>query len=256
VFRGERRDTGLVAAIKLQRDGPLAADRMRREIDTLAQLDHPNVMPIIEADHAARWYAMPLASCALRDLHDRAPSDWETLRRALQQTCAGLRYMHRHGFVHRDVSPGNVLQLDEDHWVIADHGLVKRPKGSSLTGTGMHFGTLQFSAPEVHHDPRTATPAADAYSIGALANWYTNITTRQEPDSEWGRFWSELICGALRFDPVRRWTMAQIAGHLARRPVAALVWAGHSPHMCARCGTHDGIDHAGRCIRCGFLDEV
>src|SRR3954468_10905681 len=80
VFRGERRDTGLVAAIKIQKEGPVAMARFRREIDVLCQLDHPHVMPILEADPAGRWYAMPLAEHTLRWVHDHRPLDWETFR--------------------------------------------------------------------------------------------------------------------------------------------------------------------------------
>jgi serine/threonine protein kinase len=122
VFRGVRRDTGLVAAIKIQKDDPLAMACFRREIDVLRRLDHPHVMAIIEADPAGRWYAMALADYTLRQLHDRNPLDWETLREALSSVCGAMLHMHAQGLVHRDASPDNVLCLPNRHWVLADHG--------------------------------------------------------------------------------------------------------------------------------------
>jgi serine/threonine protein kinase len=155
VFRGVHRDTGHVAAIKIQNDSPIAMARFRREIDVLSWLDHPHVMPILEADPAGRWYAMPLADCTLSELRSRDPLDWESLRDALSSVCGAMLHMHAHELVHRDASPRNVLRLRTGLWVLADYGLVRRPRGSeSLTKTGMRFGTPQFSAPEVHHDPR------------------------------------------------------------------------------------------------------
>lgn len=255
MFHAVRRDTGLTVAVKVQRDVLLAVDRMRREIDVLSRLDHPNVIRIVEADRGARWYAMPLARYALRDFHDRSPADWESFHGVLHQVCAALRYLEDRGLVHRDVSPGNVLYLGDDRWVLSDFGLVKRPRSSSLTRTGMRFGTPHFSAPEVHHDPRTATGAADVYSIGALASWFTNIAIDQQPDSAWGVYWHEFICGTLRFNPAQRWSLEQAWTHLKQPPDPVLVPVGWGRDACARCQACDGLDGAGRCVRCGFLDE-
>jgi serine/threonine protein kinase len=188
--------------------------RFRREIDVLRELDHPHVMPIIEADPAARWYAMPIAEYTLRQLHDRDPLAWEALREALSSVCGAMLHMHAHGLVHRDASPGNVLCLQDGHWVLADYGLVRRPPGvsDSLTRTGMRFGTPRFSAPEVHHDPRTATSAADAYSLGALASWFTLIPPDREVSSAAGLYWSDLIRNTVLFDPRDRWSVSRVGG--------------------------------------------
>lgn len=255
VFRGVRRDSGLVAAVKVQRAGPLAMERFKREVDSLQRLDHPHVMPIIEADPRRRWYAMPLAEITLRELHDTDPLNWDELRNALSSVCGALMHMHPNGFVHRDVSPQNVLRLPNGRWLLADYGLVHRPRGlaNSITTSGMRFGTPYFSAPEVHHDPRSATAAADAYSIGALASWFTQIPPERVPSSGPGIYWSELVRATVVYDPSDRWPVPTIARHLADAP--ALVPVGlAAPEPCARCGGREGVDAAGRCTRCGFVD--
>lgn len=258
VFRGVRRDTGLVAAVKVQREGVLGGHRFRREIDVLSQLDHPHVMGVIEADRHARWYAMPLAEGTLDDLRTRDPFAWSELRHALSSICGALLHTHPRGLVHRDVSSTNVLEMPGGHWVLSDYGLVNRPAGrpDTPTRTGAGFGTPRFSAPEVHHDPRTATPASDAYSIGALASWFTGIAADQDPTSEIGQYWWSLVRGTVLFRPEERWAMDSVASHLSTTPATVEVPAGFTPPMsCPRCGRREGVDGTGRCVSCGFVDD-
>jgi serine/threonine protein kinase len=163
-------------------------------------------------------------------------------------------HMHAHGYVHRDVSPNNVMRLLGGRWVLADYGLVGRPRGSSLTRPGMRFGTDFFSAPEVFFEPTQATAKADAYSIGALAEWFTNITAGQNPTSPVGRAWHALISNTRLFDPEDRWTIAEIVDHLNAMPLPVAVLVGSNLDACPACGGRVGRDHAERCRRCGYHD--
>jgi hypothetical protein len=122
------------------------------------------------------------------------------------------------------------------------------------------FGTPGFAAPEIHYDPRTATPLSDAYSIGAIVRWFTNISLDQSAPSPAGRYWSELIRNTVVYAPSERWLITEIVRHLAH-PVPDRIavharYAGADPRFCMRCGAPDDHDGAGRCVHCGFMDEI
>ena len=104
-------------------------------------------------------------------------------------------------------------------------------------------------------DPSSATPASDAWSIGALASWFTAITRRQTPTSAGGRYWWQLIDGTMRMEPSARWKVTQIAAHLVEElpAIPILVPAVRDAEQCARCGSVAGLDRAGRCTACGYF---
>ncbi|HEX6666523.1 MAG TPA: protein kinase [Solirubrobacterales bacterium] len=258
VYLGVHRESGREAAIKVPKGGPLGMPRFLREIDVQQRLDHPHVMPILEIDPRRRWYAMPLADYSLADLHKRNPFDWEQLRVALSSLSGALMHGHVYGFVHRDVSPANLMRLGNGHWVLSDYGLVKASGLDEIkTAPRAKFGTPGFSAPEVHLNPASATAAADAWSVGALASWFTGIGVMAGDDSPLSGAFSPLIDGTMRIDPASRWTMDQIAFSLNAGPVPVRVpvlAATTAPEQCARCGARAGHDASCRCLGCGFLD--
>jgi eukaryotic-like serine/threonine-protein kinase len=257
VYRAVHRKTGKPAAVKVQKDGPIAAIRFSEEIRAMQQLNHLHVMPIWEIDPKGKWYAMPLARYSLRDLHDLNPWAWNELRRALSSINGALMHTHPQGFVHRDVSPDNILLLETNHWVLSDYGIVmpRAPRGRRPTNGGTLIGTDFFSAPEVLRNPSSATPASDMYSIGAIATWFTKIKkTQSGAMSELGRYWSELIKGTFVEQPAARWGTMEVAAHLDREPVADLVFVGDETSACPRCGSRDGLDGAERCLACGFVN--
>jgi serine/threonine protein kinase len=147
----------------------------------MSSVSHPHVMPILDwgvDDDGDYWYAMPVARGSLKELWEEGHvtgTAEEIAGEVLEAVSQGLGAMHAAGFVHRDVTPGNVLALDGDtsssgsRWVIADCGLVRRPVGETtltLTGSATTMGTLGFISPEAHGDPHRVTKAADVYSLG------------------------------------------------------------------------------------------
>lgn len=177
VFLATRRADGTRVALKRPLRVPHAGERLRREIEVQSSLAHPNIMPIWQADPDKQWFVMPPAGGNLMDL--RGGVDEEELASLLMGAADALAVAHERGHVHRDLTPQNLLALPVPQggrrWVIADWGLVTRPYSSGsnpLTGAREALGTEGFAAPEVMADARSATPAADVYSLGRIAEWY------------------------------------------------------------------------------------
>ena len=105
-------------------------------------------------------------SCAeiLRD------DGWVEVRRGDLDHRAGLRgadYAHRHGVVHRDVKPGNLLRAREGDVKLADFGIAKATEQSSITQVGSVLGTAAYLAPEQARGEE-AGPRADLYALGVV----------------------------------------------------------------------------------------
>lgn len=190
VYEAQAREgDGRDVAFKRPRDGVAhAVERLRREIGVQLRLDHPNVMPVLDVAEDQAWFVMPLATGSLLALLRDGRLDRDDLALAVEiveQISRGLEHAHGLGFVHRDVSPGNILAIDEPmgsrRWVIADWGTVQRPPGETtnvLTGTGEGLGTGGFAAPETWTDARNVDARADVYSLGRVVAW---LLTRQWP---------------------------------------------------------------------------
>jgi serine/threonine-protein kinase len=83
------------------------------------------------------------------------------------QACEGLDYAHRHGVVHRDVKPGNLLRAREGQVKLADFGIAKATEQSSITQVGSVLGTAAYLAPEQARGEE-AGPRADLYALGVV----------------------------------------------------------------------------------------
>jgi serine/threonine-protein kinase len=152
-------------------------DRFRREITLSAKLQHPHIVPLLSAGESDGlvYYTMPLIEGeSLRARLDRSGElPIADAVRVLRDIAAALSYAHRHGIVHRDIKPDNVL-LGDDGALVSDFGVAKALAADSgdqrsLTGTGVSVGTPQYMAPEqVSADPNT-DHRADIYAFGVLA---------------------------------------------------------------------------------------
>ncbi|MBL6980949.1 MAG: protein kinase [Anaerolineales bacterium] len=144
--------------------------RFQREAKAVAQLSHPNIVPIhTYGEHGNITYIVMqyIEGGTLKKSRGNVMNSAEALELLLPVVRA-LNYAHQRGIVHRDVKPSNIL-LTEGEWpMLADFGLAQMAEASvQLTGTGVGIGTPMYMSPEQGQgagvDQRT-----DIYSMGIV----------------------------------------------------------------------------------------
>src|SRR3972149_5725364 len=151
-------------------------ERFQREIQLSANLQHPHVVPLLTTGAAGDllYYVMPFITG--ESLRARLTKQGELpvgeAVRILKEVADALAYAHRHGVVHRDIKPDNVL-LSEGHAVVTDFGVAKAVSSStgesSLTSLGVALGTPAYMAPEQAVADPNVDHRADIYALGARA---------------------------------------------------------------------------------------
>jgi len=153
---------------------PTFAERFRREAQTVARLEHPQIIPIfaydIDSATGTPWMAMRLisgGSLSQRIKRGRlAPAE---SARILKDVADALDYAHGAGVIHRDVKPQNVLLDDGGRVYLADFGIAKMVEASAqMTATGMITGTPQYMAPEQALGKKI-DKSIDIYALGIVA---------------------------------------------------------------------------------------
>ena len=151
----------------------VSGDRFRREIQVIARLQHPHIMPILSAGTAdgALYYVMPfMGGETLRArLAREGPMGVADASRVLREVLDALAFAHRHGVIHRDIKPENVL-VEAGHAIVADFGIAKALRDSgTMTSAGVALGTPAYMSPEQATADPTADHRADLYAVGILA---------------------------------------------------------------------------------------
>jgi len=188
VYRAIDEKLGREVAVKLIHPElllfPGMRERFHREVETVARLDHPGIVPIFEVgeERGVPFFVMPrlhgrsLAQ-VIRALRDRAPSSlcgrdlldavtddfldtrpepaqstrgsWvECCLRLAIQVADALDHAHRCGVIHRDVKPSNIMLTVDGRAMLFDFGLARSRGASELTRTGSRVGSLHYMAPE------------------------------------------------------------------------------------------------------------
>jgi eukaryotic-like serine/threonine-protein kinase len=147
-------------------------ERFRREAQAAANLSHPNIVPVFDwgEDDGSYFIVMeyvqgrPL-SAVLRDPQRMPPRQIATIGAGV---AAALAFAHRHGVVHRDVKPGNVLITPEGDVKVTDFGIARAMNTEeSLTQTGAVMGTAAYFSPE-QAEGKGVDSRSDIYSLGVV----------------------------------------------------------------------------------------
>jgi serine/threonine-protein kinase len=161
----------------------MGADRFLREIKIAAQLHHPHILPLYDSGEADDflYYVMPYIEG--QSLREKLAREGELpiaeAVKILREVVDALASAHKHGVVHRDIKPDNVM-LSENHALVTDFGVAKAVSEATgrqaLTTVGVAIGTPAYMAPEQAAAEPHIDHRADIYSLGALA--YELLTGR------------------------------------------------------------------------------
>ena len=157
---------------------PGAIKRFHREMQTVAALNHPNVVTAYDADSVGDTHFLVMEFVPGKDLKQyivefgRLPLDWAC--DVVRQAALGLQHAHEQGLVHRDIKPSNLLIVEQDDGMplvkILDMGLAKftsEAKHTMLTTTGQVLGTIDYLSPEQAQDTKGVDIRTDIFSLGA-----------------------------------------------------------------------------------------
>jgi hypothetical protein len=221
VYLAEQEPLGRQVALKLVRPDMLhfegSRDRFRREVTAIAHLKHPGIVPVYTGGEVdgMPYYAMEyIEGCTLAEVIDflrgRSPADlnsgdltaalevyapaageaipdlgenWtEVCLRLIVPLADTLDHAHRHGVLHRDVKPSNLMLARDGRVLLLDFGLASTQDAARITRTGTPVGSLHYMSPEqALGETETLQATTDVYSLGVVL--YELLTLQAPFDS-------------------------------------------------------------------------
>ena len=178
---GRHKDNNQFAAIKIMKRGNHVSqsfkDLVKNEIDTLKNLEHANLIRLIEFDDNATYkkadgteqniFYMALELCTGGELFDFIAQTGRfsepVARYYFKQMLEGLNYMHNQGISHRDIKPENVLMDDQFNLKIADFGFA-----SHQALNESRRGTESYMAPEISANETYSGCNVDLFATGII----------------------------------------------------------------------------------------
>ena len=147
-------------------------ERFRREAQAAANLSHSNIVPVFDWGEDGGTYFIVMEFVDGRPLSailkTAGPLSAERTADIGAHVAAALGYAHRHGVIHRDVKPGNVLITDDGQVKVTDFGIARAVNTEeSLTQTGAVMGTATYFSPE-QAEGMGVDARSDIYSLGVV----------------------------------------------------------------------------------------
>jgi len=144
--------------------------RFEREIKTIAQMEHPAIVPVYDVgeDDGQPYFVMRnMTGGSLADQIKQGAFSVQDTARIVERIAKGLAYAHKKGIVHRDLKPGNILFDDSGDSFISDFGVAKlTDSAQNVTGSGV-IGTPAYMSPEQAQSGKV-DGRSDIYAMGAI----------------------------------------------------------------------------------------
>jgi len=146
--------------------------RFRREAQAAANLSHPNIVPIFDWGEADATYFIVMeyvdGEALSSIIRTQAPLAGTQAASIAADIAKALAYAHRHGVVHRDVKPGNVLITSDGQVKVTDFGIARAMGADEqVTQTGLVMGTATYFSPE-QAQGFAVDGRSDVYSLGVV----------------------------------------------------------------------------------------
>jgi eukaryotic-like serine/threonine-protein kinase len=150
---------------------PDMRERFKREAESAAQLFHPHICPIIDYGHSGETVFLVMPFLARGTLGERMAQarvlSPEFTAAVGAQVAVALDFAHRHGIIHRDIKPDNVMFDEDDNALVTDFGIATAHFRGRMTGTGNVMGTPHYMSPEQVRG-RLLDGRSDLYTVGIV----------------------------------------------------------------------------------------
>jgi serine/threonine protein kinase/tetratricopeptide (TPR) repeat protein len=182
VYLAERDDLGSLVAIKVLRDAwlsPARRERFTSEQRMLAQLNHPSIARLYDADILADgtpWFVMEyVEGVPLTEYCSQHACSIDERLQLLRSVCEAVQYAHSHAVIHRDLKPSNIFVKSDGTVRLLDFGIAKQIESLEVAGsnqidqtlTGLRLMTPAYAAPEQIRGERVGVHT-DVYSLGVI----------------------------------------------------------------------------------------
>jgi len=149
---------------------PQFHDRFKREIKTIAALEHPAIVPVYDVgdEDGVPYFVMRyMPGGSLSQWIEKGKFSLEDAARIIERVSSALAYAHKHGVVHRDLKPDNILFDNNGDPFISDFGVAKfSDSTSNMTGSGI-IGTPAYMSPE-QAQGEPVDNRSDIYGLGVI----------------------------------------------------------------------------------------
>nr|XP_023417884.1 putative sperm motility kinase W isoform X2 [Cavia porcellus] len=233
VVLAEHVSTRMLVAVKVLQKDKLRPTAVRREVSILKDLQHPNIIQLLEVSENSTTMFLVMEYARGKDLQrhikraERQKLQEERARLIFRELLEAVQYCHNRGVIHGDLKPANILMDREGHPKLSDFGVAFRfLPGQEVTTCG---GTRQYAAPEIFLQKKYQGPPLDIWSLGILlfemlagVRPFSGSQTRLTKDALKGRYQfpqhfskevQSLIKGLLNPDPRMRPTLEKVRQH-------------------------------------------
>lgn len=175
-------------------------ERFLRETATCKELDHPNLVRVIDSGETKEILYQVMEYLEGMDFGKvfatGRPFGWEEKLALMDAVCEGLQYAHAKNLVHRDIKPANIFLENSGKVRVLDFGMV-RTEASGLTKVGTAVGTLNYMSPEQIRG-ETCAASSDVFAVGIV---FTQLCTGQHPFAVKRKSLPEILSAILFEDP-------------------------------------------------------